>query len=161
MATVPVFSNMRFTTQGSLSSGAALKLKSMMALVYTGGLLAWLCNKNQIMKSISWWILYSKNENKTNKKYLWLPVSCGHTVSQLFRRGIRIQAKVQTKNNNIKWCSYWIFIIHNIMSLKITYQIDWFQKYDKKGWITGQWNTYLSSEKRAQSCFLLMPTALP
>ena len=25
-------------------------------------------------------------------------MSCGHTVSQLFRRGIRIQAKVQTKN---------------------------------------------------------------
>ncbi len=46
VATVPVFSNMRFTTHGSLSSGAALKLKSIMALVYTGGLLAWLYNRN-------------------------------------------------------------------------------------------------------------------
>ena len=33
---------MRLTIHGSLPKGAELKLKSMMALVYTGGLLAWL-----------------------------------------------------------------------------------------------------------------------
>ena len=33
VATVPVFSSIRFTIHGSLSRGAALKLKSIMALV--------------------------------------------------------------------------------------------------------------------------------
>ena len=52
VATVPVFSNMRLTTQGSLPTGAALKLKSKMALVYTGGLLWWLKQRDKQTKNI-------------------------------------------------------------------------------------------------------------
>lgn len=40
--TVPVFSNISWTWQGSLPTGAAPKLKSKMALVCTGGRLLWL-----------------------------------------------------------------------------------------------------------------------
>lgn len=38
VATVPVFSNIRLTMQGTVPKGDALKLKSKIARVYTGGL---------------------------------------------------------------------------------------------------------------------------
>ena len=47
VVTVPVFSNMSWIIQGSLPSGAALKLKSRIARVYTGGLRLWLKRTNQ------------------------------------------------------------------------------------------------------------------
>ena len=81
---------MRFTTQGSLSSGVALKLKSMMALVYTGGLLAWLSNENQIILEIPHLNYFIFTDWKQEFICDLIPVSCGNTVSQLFRRGIRI-----------------------------------------------------------------------